>query len=241
MKRMLFILLTIVYVSSAGAQDKEQEKVKEKEKVSATLGVDFVSQYIWRGLNAGNVSLQPTLGIGYKGLSLSTWGSVGITSAADTKELDFILDYTYKGFKVGISDYWFSSGKYFQYRNGKTTHIFEGYVGYDFKYLAATWYTNFAGDDGTGKDGNRAFSSYFELIAPFRLGGLEWEAALGMVPWRTTFYNTKQFAVTNVSLKATKVFKIKKEYELPLFVGLTTNPDSQKFYLLCGVAFSYNK
>lgn len=243
-KYLIILLSLTLFTATTSAEDSIPLSTREDKGadcVSATLGVDFVNQYIWRGQDLGNVSLQPTLGIGYKGLSLSTWGSVGIANAADTKELDLTLDYSIKGFQVGVTDYWFSSGKYFQYRNGKTTHVFEGFVGYDFKYLSATWYTNFAGDDGTNKNGKRAYSSYFELKAPFCLGGLEWEAAVGMVPWRTTFYNTKGFAVTNVSLKATKVFKIKKKYELPLFVGLTTNPDSQKFYLLCGVAFSYNQ
>ena len=237
MKKIIFLLLSAICTTAAVAQDNEIEN----EKVSATLSIDFVNQYIWRGQDLGNVSLQPTLGIGYKGLSLSAWGSVGIASADDTKELDLTLSYTYKGFLAGVTDYWFSAGKYFQYRNSKTTHIFEGFVGYDFKYLSATWYTNFAGDDGTNKDGKRAFSSYFLLAAPFRLGGLDWETSVGIVPWRTTLYNTNGFAVTNVSLKAAKVFHIKQKYELPVYVGLTTNPDTQKFYLLCGLAFSYNQ
>ncbi|MBR5963282.1 MAG: hypothetical protein IK000_03935 [Bacteroidaceae bacterium] len=237
MKKILFLLLSTVCTTAAVAQDNEIEK----EKVSATMGIDFVNQYIWRGQDLGNVSLQPTLGIDYKGLSLSAWGSVGVASADDTKELDLTLSYTYKGFLAGVTDYWFSVDKYFQYRNSKTTHIFEGFVGYDSKYLSATWYTYFAGDDGTNKNGTRAFSSYFLLAAPFRLDGLEWEASVGMVPWCTTLYNTDGFAVTIVSLKAAKVFHIKQEYELPVYVGLTTNPDSQKFYLLCGVSFSYNQ
>ncbi|MBP5513965.1 MAG: hypothetical protein J6Y04_04225 [Bacteroidaceae bacterium] len=239
MKRILFILLSVVCITTAGAQDIEEEKTEEKEKVAATLGIDLVNQYIWRGQDLGFVSIQPTLGIGYKGLSLSTWGSVGIANANDTKELDLTLSYTIKGFQLGVTDYWFSAGKYFQYRNSKTTHIFEGFVGYDFGFLSAMWYTYFAGDDGTNKNDKRAYSSYFELAAPFRLGGLDWEAKVGVVPWYTTLYNTDGFAVTNISLKAAKVFTIKKKYELPVYVGLTTNPDAQKFYLLCGVAFSY--
>jgi len=49
---------------------------------------DLVNQYIWRGQHLGNVSLQPTLGLEWKGLSLSTWGSVGLADAADDKEVD---------------------------------------------------------------------------------------------------------------------------------------------------------
>ena len=237
MKRFFIIIVAAASLTTASAQDE----TIEKEKVSATLGLDLVNQYIWRGQNLGNVSLQPTLAVGYKGLGLTAWGSVGIADAHDTKELDFTLNYGYKGFNIGITDYWFSVGHYFQYKNKKTTHIFEGFVGYDFGFLSATWYTYFAGDDSLNKDGKRAYSTYFELAAPFRLGGLDWKASVGMVPWSTTLYGTSHFAVTNVSLRATKNFEIKKKYQLPVFVGVTTNPNSQKFYLLCGVSFFFKQ
>ena len=228
MKKIIIILLSVACVATAGAQDK----------VEATLGADLVNQYIWRGQDLGDVSLQPTLGISWKGLSLSAWGNVGISDFTDDKELDFTLAYGIKGFNVVITDYWFGHGSYFQYKSGKTTHIWEANVGYDFGFLSLQWYTNFAGDDGTNKDGKRAFSSYFELEAPFRLGGLDWAATLGVVPWATTSYNSNGFCVTNVSLRATKNFVIKEKCHLPVFAGLTANPRDEKVYLLFGVSFS---
>ena len=228
MKKILVILLSVAGMATAGAQDK----------VEATLGVDLVNQYIWRGQDLGNMSLQPSLGVDWKGLSLSTWGSVGITNAADTKELDLTLDYTIGGFSVGITDYWSSNGSYFQYKAHKTTHIWEAGIGYDFDFLSIQWYTNFAGDDGLNKDGKRAYSSYFELFAPFQLGGLDWTATLGAVPYATSSYGANGFCVTNVSLKATKDIQFKNGFHLPVFAGLTANPRSEKMYLLCGVSFS---
>ena len=208
-----------------------------QDKVEANLGLDLVNQYIWRGQDLGNVSLQPALGASWKGLSLSAWGSVGLDKE-DTKELDLTLSYSAKGFTVGLTDYWFSKGSYFQYKSGKTTHIWEGFVGYDFKYFSATWYTNFAGDDGLNGSLKRAYSSYIELVAPFSLAGLDWEGSVGIVPWATSTYGTTGFACTNVGLKATKDFLIKEKYHLPVFVGLNANPDSGKMYLLCGLGFN---
>ena len=228
MKKILAVILSVVSLTTVGAQDK----------VEATLGVDLVNQYIWRGQDLSDVSLQPTLGISWKGLSLSTWGSVGISDFSDDKELDLTLDYTYKGFSVGITDYWFSTGSYFQYKNDKTTHIWEAGIGYDFGFLSLQWYTNFAGNDGLNNDSKRAYSSYFELSAPFRLGGLDWTATMGVVPWATTSYNANGFCVTNVSLCATKDFVIKDKYHLPVFAGLTANPRNEKLYLLFGVSFN---
>ncbi|MBE6256250.1 MAG: hypothetical protein E7105_12235 [Prevotella sp.] len=236
----IFSLLSILSMPLS-AQDTTplpEKEVSKKSPVSAILAIDLVNQYIWRGQDLGNVSVQPTLGIEWKGLSLSAWGNVGISNWADTKELDLTLSYTYKGFTVGVTDYWTDGSNYFHYKKDETNHIWEAGIGYDFGFLAVSWYTNFAGADGVNGDGNRAYSSYFELTAPFRLGGLEWEGTIGMVPWKTTTYDTNGFAVTNVSLKATKDFVIKEKYHLPVFAGLTANPNSKKFYLLCGISFS---
>lgn len=228
MKKILFIFLCVAGMATAEAQDKLQ----------ASLGADLVSQYIWRGQDLGDASLQPSLGIGWQGLSLSAWGSVGITDPQDTKELDLTLGYTYEGFNVGVTDYWFSNGSYFKYKAHQTTHVWEANLGYDFGFLNVQWYTNFAGDDGVNKDGKRAYSSYLELSAPFRLATLEWTATLGAVPYATTLYDANGFCITNVSLRATKDFVIKERYHLPLFVGLTANPRSEKLYLLLGASFS---
>lgn len=229
MKRIIIILLSVVCMATAGAQDK----------MKATLGADLVNQYIWRGQDVGNVSLQPAFGVEWKGLSLSTWGSVGITDATETKELDLTLKYTYKGFSVDVTDYWFSQGSYFQYKAHKTTHVFEAGIAYGFNFLRVAWYTNFGGDDGAN-DGKRAYSSYFEFTAPFRFGSLDWEGTLGMVPWRTTLYGTNGFCVTNVSLRAIKDLAIKDKFHLPVFAGLTANPRSEKMYLLFGLSFFLN-
>jgi len=228
LRRLFMMLLSAAVLATAEAQ----------ENVEASLGVDLVNQYIWRGQDLGNVSVQPTLGITYQGLSLSAWGSVGLTDASDTKELDLTLAYALGGFHIGITDYWFSDGSYFKYKADETTHVWEANVGYDFGFASIQWFTNFAGADGVNADGKRAYSSYIELAAPFRLGGLDWTATLGAVPFATSFYDAPGFAVTNISLRATKDFVIKDKFHLPVYAGLTANPRSEKMYLLFGTSFS---
>lgn len=217
--------------------------VESKAQVEGTVSADFVNQYIWRGQDLGNVSVQPTLGIEWKGLSLSAWGSVGLTSADDTKEFDLTLGYSVGGFNVGVTDYWFNEGaeplgRYFKYNSHATNHVFEGNIGYDFGFLNVQWYTNFAGNDGLNKDGKRAYSSYFELSAPFKFVGCEWDATIGAVPYATDFYGTSGFAITNVGLKATKTFSIGKALDIPIFAGINANPRSEKAYLLVGFSIS---
>ena len=210
-----------------------------QDKIETTVCADVVNQYIWRGQDLGNVSIQPTLGIGIKGFSLSAWGSVGLSNPADTKEFDLTASYNVGGFNIGITDYWFNAGldpenRYFMYNAHSTNHVFEGNIGYDFGVASLQWYTNFAGNDGVNKDGKRAYSSYVELAVPFSLAGVDWTATAGAVPYATSFYGTSGFAVTNVSLKATKDIKVTDSFSIPIFGQVVGNPCSQNAYLVFG-------
>lgn len=207
-----------------------------QDKIEVALGADVVSEYVWRGQECGKAALQPTFGLSYKGLSLTAWGSVGLAEPTDTKELDLTLSYTVGGFNVGITDYWFNDPeeRYFLYDAHRTSHIFEANIGYDFGFAAIQWYTNFAGNDGLNNSGKRAYSSYAELSAPFKLATVDWSAALGIVPYATKTYKTTGFAVTNISLKATKDIKVTDTFSIPVFGQVVANPCSQKAYLVFG-------
>ena len=210
-----------------------------QEKIETTISGDFVNEYIWRGLKLGDVAVQPTLGVGYKGLSLTAWGSYGLSNKDDVKEFDLTLGYTIGGLTVGVTDYWFSEGldpdaRYFKYGAHSTNHVFEASAGYDFGPAALAWYTNFAGNDGVNKSGKRAYSSYVEAVVPFRLATVDWTATAGAVPYATTSYGTTGFAVTNLTLRATKTVKVTDTFSIPLFGQVTANPCSQKAYLVLG-------
>ena len=210
-----------------------------QEKVETTICGDVVSSYIWRGQDLGDASLQPTLSIGYKGFSLTAWGSVGLSDPSDTKEFDLTLSYAIGGLNIGITDYWFNSGldpenRYFKYDAHGTNHVFEANVGYDFGPASLQWFTNFAGNDGMNKDGKRAYSSYVELTVPFKLSTVDWTATAGAVPFSTDFYGTNGFAVTNLALKATKDIKVTDTFSVPIFGQVVANPCSQKAYLVIG-------
>ena len=229
MKKIVFTAMGLVVSLATLAQ----------EKVETTIGGDVVSSYIWRGQDLGDVSLQPTLGIGYKGLSLTAWGSVGLSNPSDTKEFDLTLGYTIGGLNIGITDYWFNSGldpenRYFKYDAHVTNHVFEANVGYDFGFANLQWFTNFAGNDGINKDGKRAYSSYVELSVPFKLATVDWTAMAGAVPFSTDFYGADGFAVTNLALKATKEIKVSESFSIPVFGQVIANPSSQKAYLVIG-------
>ena len=220
-----------------------QSSVQAQSKIEGGLKADFVSSYVWRGLNLGHASLQPELSVGWKGLSLSAWGSVGLTSHKDDNvEIDLTLSYETGGLSFGITDYWNDDcdKRYFYYkREGEGTgHSFEGYVSYDFGPVSVSWQTFFAGNDYQNADGKRTYSSYFQLMAPFRLITCDWEATAGLVPWASDYYSATGFSVNNLSLKATKDIKITYSFSLPLFAQIVVNPASQDMYFLAGFTLS---
>lgn len=229
MKKHLLCLLAMIAPMMMSAQDE----------VETTIGADIVSQYIWRGQELGDVSLQPTLGIAYKGLSLTAWGSVGLSNKDNTKEFDITAAYTTGGFHIGVTDYWFNTPneRYFAYSAHETSHVFEANVGYDFGIASLDWYTNFAGNDGVNKNGKRAYSSYFEANVPFKLASCEWTATIGAVPYATSFYgDANGFAVTNIGIKATKDIKVNDHFSIPIFAGITANPSTEKTFFIFGVS-----
>lgn len=230
MKKIVLLAMGMVMSMTTLAQDE----------VETTVAADVVSSYIWRGQDLGSTAIQPTLGIAYKGLSLTAWGSYGIADPADTKEFDLTLAYSTGGLNIGITDYWFNAGldpqnRYFKYDAHGTNHVFEANIGYDFGVASVQWFTNIAGNDGVNKDGERAYSSYVEVAVPFKLASVDWTATAGAVPFATDFYGTTGLAVTNLSLRADKEIKVTDTFSIPVFGQVAANPCSQKAYLVLGL------
>lgn len=233
MKKVLRLYSLIALLLMGAASTEAQEKLE------TTISSDFVNEYIWRGQKLGDVAVQPTLGVSYKGLSLTAWGNYGLTNPDDTKEFDLTLGYTIGRLNIGMTDYWFSTGldpkgRYFKYDAHGTNHVFEANIGYNFGPVVLQWYTNFTGNDGTNKDGKRAYSSYVEAVVPFSLASVDWTATVGAVPFATTSYGTSSFAVSNLSLRATKDIRLTDSFSIPIFGQVTANPCSQKAYLIFG-------
>ena len=231
MKKIL-IITAILFTAAVTA--------KAQDTLETTIGTDLVSQYVWRGQDLGGVSVQPTLGLSYKGLSLSAWGSAGLSNPADTREFDLTLAYTIGGFNIGVTDYWFNAGldplnRYFAYAADCTNHVFEANVGYDFGFASLQWYTNFAGNDGLTPDEKRAYSSYVEVNVPFVLGGVDWTATAGAVPFATDFYGVEGFGAVNVALMASKDIRITDSFSIPVFAQVAANPYSKNAFFVFGI------
>lgn len=196
---------TTVLPANAWAADNNDDDNNKANDIEATIGVDLVSRYIWRGQDYGAVSLQPSLALSYNGLSLEAWGNVGLSEPQDDEEIDLTLRYEHKcGLHVAVTDYWMAYGKpslatgevsdpnnrYFAYASHNTNHVFEANIGYDFGVVSFDWFTNFAGDDSRTDNDHRQYSSYMEANIPFALATCQWTATMGLTSRTSTAKQT---------------------------------------------------
>lgn len=204
--------------------------------VETSAGGDIVSSYIWRGQYLGGVSVQPSASLSVAGLSITAWGSVGFDNS-DAKEFDFTLGYGVGGFSAAITDYWFTTisdgANYFDYGANTTAHIFEVTLGYDFGPAAIVWNTNIAGAD-YNSEGDRAYSSYLEASVPFKLGGLDLKAELGLTPWDGLY--SDKFNVVNVGVSVNREIRVTDSFAIPAFTKITFNPNADKCYFVFGIS-----
>ncbi|HTX89449.1 MAG TPA: hypothetical protein VMC08_10700 [Bacteroidales bacterium] len=155
MKR-IFTLILFLSVLQASSQ------TADKWAAHFQFGADFMSRYIWRGLNLGGPgpSIQPNLGLKVGNskheFSLGAWGAYTFGPTSN-EEVDLSTSYSFRGiFTVAVTDYFFPGSyedkrnEYFYYRSDSTGHVYEASVSFNgtrkipVTFLVAT---NFYGND----------------------------------------------------------------------------------------------
>ncbi len=143
--KLLPIIVILVTVSlNAGAQEEDSPW---------SLGVDFASRYIWRGINLGgsSPSVQPYIEYGFgsedHSFAIGAWGAYSLSGTQTGQEADLYLSYTVKDiFSLTLTDYFFpdetrDSYDYFNYNNDfkkidngdkdQTGHLFEAALSFN--------------------------------------------------------------------------------------------------------------
>lgn len=193
-------LLLIVSFSARGQEIKESldPQVEVESEDGFLIGADFVSRYVWRGMDIGNSpAVQPTIGFSWKGLEFGAWGSYAFTSmsipvndsvtidAGPFSEVDLYVSYNYKWITVMLFDYFSVNGltpgegnNYFDIGKATTGHTLEGLVFIDgpeklpFRLTVGTLlYGDDKNQDSTGLYGageKNNFSTYLELEYTFK-------------------------------------------------------------------------
>ena len=90
MKKQIVLIAILCYAAFAQAQE-------------VFITADFVSSYIWRGMDSGNASVQPSLGLNWKGLTVYAWGSTEFREK--NNEIDLSLEYEYKNLTLYANNY----------------------------------------------------------------------------------------------------------------------------------------
>ena len=231
MKRLIGLVVLAAMYGTTGA--------RAQESVELSAGADLVSTYVWRGTRLASASIQPSLGVAYKGVSLGAWGSVDFDG--QYKELDLSLAYEIKGFSLMLTDYYTAAGENY-FGNYKRGHLLEATAAYCFGDkvpLTLAWSTMFVGELDKKVDDRHAYSSYFEASYELPVRSFDLTFAVGVAPWSAPAWlpGKSGFQVANVSVKAARDIKITDSYSFPLFVQLVACPAQEDMNIVFGMSF----
>lgn len=209
-----------------------------------TVGCSLESNYLWRGLNVGGLSLQPHANVSYEGAYIDVWWNLGATDWTFYKfnpELDLSIGFSRWGLTLQYTHMYYFD----RYSNGETTCFFdfkdpqdgvggintEWKIGYKISSkfpLSVMWATRTWGKDGyldnEGKR-QRAYSTYIELGYDFNLpNNYTIQTKIGMTPWRSIYTSYQgNFAVNNISIKGLRTWKINRNITLDAHVHVMLN------------------
>ena len=146
-----FFSLLFAVILSASSLLAQEDAVNEESPWS--VGADFMSRYIWRGINFGgsSPSIQPYLEYGFgsenHSFAIGGWGAYSLSGTQTGQEADLYLSYTVKEmFSLTFTDYFFpdeTSGrnKYFNYNmdwdkinsgeEAQTGHVVEAAISFN--------------------------------------------------------------------------------------------------------------
>ena len=229
-KIFIFTLLFSLNSSLTSAQE-----IKEKS-ITAEGGVDFFSNYIWRGqdyLHKG--SIQPYFSTSWKNFTLGMWSAFRIKGTG-TDEVDLYLSKSVGPVTLTIYDYWSyskdSPSKYFDFNTNSTSHILEAQVmisgGERIPFNLLGSYM-FYGDDPSR-------SVYLELQYVQPIKEAELTLAVGYQV-KGEFYAEKASFV-NTSIGFVQPIRLFDKIATNLMSNLTYNPAADKVYFTIGFGFN---
>ncbi len=257
--------ISLASLSFAQLQDENKMEDTTSSAATFSAGADLVSRYIWRGTDYGNSpAIQPAIAFSVAGFKAGFWGSYGlgaysrqindstIANMGHYAEVDFYLSYTLKGFTIMAYDYFLpnslepnNGNKYFNFKNKTTGHTVEiclswaGPEKFPLQLYAGTLvYGADKGKDSTGVYGTgnkNNYSTYFEAAYQFNVKGFGLKPFVGGIPFGSSWYGPSA-GVINAGLTITKSLTITKDYSLPLFGSVITNPQAQSVFLVFGLS-----
>ena len=224
------------------------------QDLSVDAGADFVSRYIWRGLNVNEQpNVQPYISLQYKGLQLGFWGSCGLSGLNSddenymfSSEIDTWLSYSFTlnnsiNVTALVTDYYFPNqgiriGNFNNYddEDGPGAHTIEAgltIAGTESFPLSLSGYINIYNDEGN--------NAYLQVDYSTILHDLEIDffsgAALGSKE-TPEYYGTQKFNFINVGIKVLKSVAITDSFSLPVYCSYILNPKKGIAFLVLGIS-----
>ncbi|MDE5683288.1 MAG: hypothetical protein K2I39_03655 [Muribaculaceae bacterium] len=241
MKKLITAIFVLIsFIGSAFAQKKPEVYIQ----------TDLTSAYLWRGEKIAGVSIQPSVGLKWRGLHFYVWANEQLSPPSDeplTHEIDLVLKYSVtSALEVGLRNVYLNTrgAGFFSY--GSIPHAANGldmFIAYDFRYVKLEWNTSIAGYDGYNHSGKRAYGSYFTVSAPFSFARLDWEGRLGIVPYYCSRYTddvSGGFHVNMCALEASHTFAFPKSaIDLTPYTQFMLNPSARTAYFEVGARFRF--
>lgn len=219
----------------------QEDTLSNSAKASLDLGADFVSSYVWRGLEidpSPNIQGWTEL---YKGkFTLGIWGSANFSGTYG--EVDFYATYTHNRFSLTLTDYFGSKENLFRH-GAPTVHVGELTLAYSVsEYIPLNFSVNteiYGNDkvaeyyeetaDSTATYSNN-YSTYLELQYPVSISKIDLNFMLGGVVNESYFYDTTSPGIVNIGLEASKTIEINNKFNLPISFALFFNPEIDGLY-----------
>lgn len=204
-------------------------------------GADFVSRYVWRGLEINkSFNVQPLFGYGSGALDIGLWGSYAISDVENTlqSEIDLYASYTFStsggDITILFTDYYFPDGnvRLGDFDDGTGAHTIELGVAYTASSLpiSVSIYMNVYNDDGN--------NMYFEVGYPVELPhDYSMDLFVGATPGsdkNSTFYGTDKFGFINIGFAVSKDVVLTDSFSIPAFISFIMNPTTDKAHLAVG-------
>jgi uncharacterized protein (TIGR02001 family) len=133
----LFPILSCAWLIPAWAQEGTTDQAAQGP--TATVSTDFLSQYIFRGVanTANGAVMQPSLTLGYQGISVNIWGNADLSTKTDGRQKWTETDVTASYTREVIKDFSLTAGMthyFLPTANFDATEIFGG-GSYNFPWL----------------------------------------------------------------------------------------------------------
>lgn len=225
-----------------------------KEKAELNLGADFMSRYVWRGVDYGrSPSIQLYLAVATGKFEFGAWGAF-TTNGLNIQETDLYVTYSFSdALSFTLTNYFFTDdgldeNNYFNLDNGRTGHAVEVLVSYSLPgsipisitggtiFYGADKVNYYQGNDLSNDELN--YSTYLEFGYSTSISGKEIETFMGLTTHNGLYGD--DFGIVNLGITGSDEVKITEVYALPISCSLVFNPQKQNIYIVFGITIVNN-